>query len=247
MIDYGSTSEKITVEDIRVLIADSEIDREEGNTDRAAEDLSLAMEYAQLLNRIDLYAQALAHRIICWKHLYQNGDKTALVWMEQDVEEGLALNISKTESAVFFLRKGDVLTEQKNYERGNWCYKQAWFKAERGTHTEVEYLGHFGESFVALGAPQRAMEILDKALTMMGKVKDIREWHRLIIVSGLLGRRGKAAMKARRFILGTKSLWASFKICKELKERYGKPQRYNQFLQNLPFGWAWFKLYGVQA
>lgn len=239
MIDYKIDPNPVVL--AKRMIKQAELLREHGDTWGSIDQLMEARELIRdsgegplSLGALMVLAEALGHEIVCFKHLYQNTGKLEyLDYMAESVSEGLDLEIPDEQKAVFYLRRGDILTSLNEYEDAERSFQKALDLVELlENHTTAEYMGHLGESMTKNGKAEKGVEIILKALHLMNRQK-VEEWHRLIIVSGLYGRLSKAALKSGKYQLAFSSLWATYKMARKLKKEHGMPQRLNHFYQRL--------------
>lgn len=203
------------------------------------------LDYSDNMN---ILAQALAHRIICHKHIWQNtGDEFSLREMLVDVINGELLPVSTEDKAVFYLRHGDCLSSMNMHNSALEQYRLAYESVKKGGVEEVEYLGHLAEALVGANRvnASEALNYLDQAMDLMKKIESgpneqkPRDWHSLIIWSGLYGRKAFVLRKSLHINFFSRSLqafawlWQAFVLAVRLKNKHGMPQRYNQFFQRL--------------
>jgi len=246
-VDFAANSlEQVQAVNVLSLIKQAEKVREEGNSTLAAHMLGIALQDAERLGRDELIGETLGQLIVCLKHLYQNGDKSSLASMEQMVARGLVLKISDQSKAVFLLRQGDVYTFKKEYKPAEASYNAALrLVLKTNGYLAIEYKGHWAESLLKIGRDSKYVSrLIEDAINDLAKVTDVREFHRLIILSGLYARLAKSQKQSWQFIRAYRSLRKCYQLCKQLRNQYNMPQRLNQFYQNLPGGQFWFGLLG---
>lgn len=219
---------------IREQIEQAEILREQGKPHDASLALSLIIKGCEQTGNADDLALALAHRILCDKHIFQNGGwDVHLEFMNLDIEQGLALPISPSAKSVFMLRKGDYLTFQNKLEEAEAAYAQAYQLVEKDGYTEAEYLGHWAEAKARVGKIDEALTDLATAVSYMKTCLNVRPFHKAVIISGLRARTIKPALSARRYGLAGLSFAHGYSLAWLLALRYRMPQRLKQFHQQL--------------
>lgn len=231
-------------EDIRAETAHDALDliemgilvREKGQAIEAITLFAKAEACASRIKREDLLSKSLQHKIICYKHLHQKGYPGALHEMEFCVKAGLALDINSNEKAVFYLRKGDVLQEQKRYSDSNAAYRTALFRIPVGSSSEPEYLGHYGLSCALAGNITAGKSHVEAALKKLDKVTDLEDWHWLIVRSGLYGHLAQIHKMSWSFRSAYRYTMLYLDDALVLRDKYDKPMRYEQLCQKTPYG-----------
>ena len=237
MIDFGTPSIAETAADIRSKITEAELLRENGHIKPSKILLSKQILRAAEIGNDELKASALAQQIINFKHLYQNTKEYFhLVEMQVLIAEGMDLELSNAQKAVFHLRKGDLQTFNCNYDKAHFEYKTALKNTKSHTLEHAEYLCHFGESYIPLGEYDKARLCIRGALEAMKKVTEIRDWHRLVVESRMWGCYSKVCLHQFRIILALKYAKKYWLMARELRDKHGKAQRLNQFYQQMPMG-----------
>ncbi len=177
---------------------------------------------------------ALGHRIVCFKHLFQNGGGDGLLRnIQQDIQQGLALPIPEADKAVFYLRSGDVHMLRGDLSAAESAYSKAYEVVLKGTHTEAEYLGHWAEAKALNGKCAEAIRLIKQARDHMKTCPNVRPFHRVTIVSGLEARMVRASLKCKRYGLAITSFVHGYGLAWWLKIYYRMPQRLNQYHEAL--------------
>lgn len=180
-------------------------------------------------------ADALAERIISWKHYFQNlrgGDRDKFLQLIQaDAEAGLRLNVPAENRAPFHLRLGDYYTFRGDMVLAERGYRKA-YELALGTPEACEYKAHWAESLLALGRSYTAYICVRNALVLAYQHKSHYErWHWLIVLSGILSRQVKID-RANGDVQGAiKTFAKSYVIAWILLVWYWKPQRWRQYHQ----------------
>lgn len=216
------------------LITKGEIAREKQDYKIALACFDEAMLISGKQKRWADFAEALGHKIVIDKNFWQTTkDRGFLELMRADVE--LGLNISKMKklpgrySAVFQLRMGDVLLQDKNFKKSVPWFRQA-LKSLAGTPKNAgysEYLRHLAEGLILAGKENEAEKILSRSLKLLQKDKNVRPFHRLnlelaVIACLALAIRKKDLKRSKEL------LNKAFSMAKELKDKYKMPMRLKQ-------------------
>ncbi|OGZ31874.1 MAG: hypothetical protein A2V69_00450 [Candidatus Portnoybacteria bacterium RBG_13_40_8] len=216
------------------LITKGEIAREKKDYKTALACFDEAMLVSGKHNLWANFIEALGHKIVIDKHFWwETKDKGFLELMRADVE--LGLGISKLKKlpprylAVFQLRMGDVLTEEKNFKESVKWYLWA-VRSLKGTPKNAgygEYLGHYGKGLVLANKEKKAKNVLLKSLNLIRKDKNLRHFHRLILESGVISWLALAIKKedSRK----SEELFSeAFAMGRELKNKYKMSMRLKQ-------------------
>lgn len=206
----------------------AEVFREQGKTNQALIVLNALISDASAHS--DRVAEALGHRILCYKHLYQNTeDINHLHNMCIDARKGLGLQIPRTSKAKFYLRLGDVYMLQGSFVAAERAYRIAYEVCKKGDYSKAEFLGHWAEAKALNGKCAEAIGLLKHALAHLKVFPPPRPFHRLIVVSGVEARLVRAAFKCKSYGLAMKYLIHSYMLAWWLKIYYGNPVRLKQF------------------
>jgi tetratricopeptide (TPR) repeat protein len=208
--------------------------RERGRTVESISLLTEVIKEAETTGDNLILASALGHRIVCYKHLYQNtGDEIYLELMEEDIGTGVDLDISENGKAVFYLRYGDV-NKLRGYKLlALDCYEMAFDEVKKGGVEECEFAGHYAEALVDAGQWKHANELITEYMELLDSLKDIREFHRCILISGLCARKVKALLAGKRYFSAVWAFFRGYILAWKLKLSYKMPQRLNQYHQQL--------------
>lgn len=215
------------------LITKGEIAREKKDYKTALACFDEAMLVSGKYNLWVNFLEALGHNIVIDKHFWwTTKDNGFLELMRADV--GLGLKIAKMKKlpgrylAVFQLRMGDVLVDEKKFaEAVEWYRKSVRSLAGLSKNAGYgEYLGHLGRGLV-LAKKKEAEKVLLRALNFIQKDKDIRPFHRLIlesavIVSLSLYHKKKNPKKSKELFN------KAFVMARNLDEKYKMPMRLKQ-------------------
>lgn len=210
----------------------------EGMRERGQVSLALAVlepVISQGRERSDLklvLAAALAQRIVCNKHLDQQCGGKDIAYrlrMNNDIAEGIALDIPDSARAVFYLRRGDTYMMTEAFKDADRWYQRACMALPSDSAESPEYLGHRAEAVTELGDYPKALDILEESLKMVRADKRFRSFHRHIILSGLYARQAKAALKSGRTKLAFQAFWKGYARAIWLIWRHDMPQRFNQY------------------
>jgi len=217
----------------KMLIKKGEIAREKKDYKTALACFDEAMLISGKRGQWNNYLEVLGHKIVIDKHFWcMTKDKGFLEQMRKNVE--LGLEIAKTKKlparyhAVFQLRMGDVLLEEKKYKKAVFWYQKA-VKSLADTSKNAsygEYLGHLGRAMV-LANKKGAEKILFQALNLVQKDKTVRPFHRLVLESAIIASLAlffkKTNPKESQRLFNKAILMA-----KELKTKYNMPMRLKQ-------------------
>ncbi len=216
--------------DLRQQIEYAEKLREQGQPYEAMALLTEVILQAQAVGQLNLVASALGHRILCYKHLFQNtGNEVHLMNMEENVAHGLALPIAEPEKAVFYLRQGDTFLLRNDAPQAESAYGAAYELITKGDHTEAEYLGHLAEAKSLNSKHSEAIELLLQAIGIANTAQPARLFHKLVILSGLQARLIRAALACKKYGLAVGAFINGYTIAWWLRLRYRMPQRLNQY------------------
>lgn len=222
------------MQELQDKIQRAETSREKGNTFNAIDLLTEVIQESKITGDSLILASALGHRIVCYKHLYQNTkDEQYLVLMEKDIRLGFKLDVPLEESAVFCLRDGDLYKLRGCHTWAIDCYELAFGLVKKGGVEECEYAGHYAEALVDAGHWKQAIEIITDSLEVLANLNDVRPFHRAILVSGLYARKIKALMAGKRYFSAVSTFFHGYALAWKLKLRYKMPQRLNQYHQAL--------------
>lgn len=215
------------------LITKGEIAREKKNYKTALACFDEAMLISGKDGQWDDYVEAVGHKTVIDKNFWWiTSDKGFLEQMRSNVELGLRISMMKKLPsrylAVFQLRMGDVLVEEKKYKESVEWYRRS-VRSLAGTSKNAgygEYTGHLGRGLV-LAKKKGAERILLRALKLIQKDRKVRPFHRLILESAVIGSlalfyKNKNSQKSKEFFN------QAFSMGKELKEKYKMPMRLKQ-------------------
>ena len=180
------------------------------------------------------FIEALGHKIVIDKNFWQiTKDKGFLELMRADV--GLGLSISRMKklpgrySAVFQLRMGDVLLQEKKFKKSVPWFRQALRSlAETPKNAGYsEYLRHLAEGLILMGKKKEAKKILLRSLRMLQKDTSVRPFHRLNLELAIIACLALAIKKENP--KKSKELFSkAFTMANELKDKYKMPMRLKQ-------------------
>ncbi len=210
----------------------AETQREKGEIEEALSLLTQVIDEARECSNYSVLASALSHRVLCYKHLYQNTRKDKyLDLLEEDVDEGTQLDIPEQKMAVFYLRSGDI-TKLRGYSfLALDFYEMAYECVKKGGVEECEYAGHYAEALADSGEWQEANNIIIDALHLLYSLTDVRPFHRLILLSGLFARQVKALRVGKKYFRAVIIFFLGYLLAWKLKLVYKMPQRLNQYHQ----------------
>jgi tetratricopeptide (TPR) repeat protein len=115
-----------------------------------------------------------------------------LLFMDTEVGMRLAEKNSITGQAksVMLLRAGDYFLFKQAYDQASEKYRLAVDELHRSPdpqpESSAEYLGHYAVALVKSGQHEEGFSTFDTAIDLIKNNKDIREFHHLIIHSGIL-------------------------------------------------------------
>jgi hypothetical protein len=225
---YERTRRRDAISELEANICRAEEMREEGDAESSVLKLTRVIAEARrrLPNPDSVVAQALGHRITSYLHLYRHsGDKTYLQMMTVDCMIGLGCDVPETQRAKFHLRAGQVEMIQGGADLALALFHLARKKVQLCSTEEAELGGYFAEALTMVGSYEEALIECDQALKILSAVDSVKPFHRLIIASGLYGRRFKPALKTGRYWLAFTSLLYGYAMAWWLKLRYGKTER----------------------
>ncbi|MBI3952512.1 MAG: hypothetical protein HY336_00985 [Candidatus Doudnabacteria bacterium] len=212
------------------LIDKGELAREKGQNEKALSVLDKAVFVASQKKNYPSLLQALAHKLLVWKHLYlKTKDPAFLELMKSDAEAGLAIakekKVSKEFQAVFLLRIGHYYQYVSKYKEAVKFTKQAVnLIDEKKSGKYAEYLGHNGLSLTLSGQKQ-GLAILRKSLEIIKKAKNLRPFHKLVIHTGILMRLAISLNKFNKKSEAKDMLASAEKLAMILAKKYKMPFR----------------------
>lgn len=215
------------------LITKGEIAREKKDYKTALAALDEAMLISGEQNQWADFVEALGHKIVIDKNFWwTTGDRGFLEQMRKNVE--LGLEISKMKKlpgryhAVFQLRMGDVLVDEKKYKESVLWYRKS-VKSLTGLPKNAgygEYLGHLGRGLV-LAKEKEAEKVLMTALKLVRQDKKVRPFHRLILESAIISSLA-LFFKKKNPERSQRLFKEALAIGRELKTKYKMPMRLKQ-------------------
>lgn len=220
--------------EFKKLITKGEIAREKKDYKTALACFDEAMLISGTQRRWDDFVEALGHKIVIDKNFWQTTkDKGFLESMWADVE--LGLRISKMKKlpgryrAVFQLRMGDILLQEKKFKKSVPWFRQA-LKSLAGTPKNAgysEYLRHLAEGLILAGKEREAKKNLRRSLRLLQKDRNVRPFHRLnlelaIIACLALAIRKEDPKKSKELFNQAVSM------AKKLRDKYKMPMRLKQ-------------------
>jgi tetratricopeptide (TPR) repeat protein len=228
-------------EDFEKRIEEAEQIREKGRTEEAYALFKEILFDAFACGEHALAASACAHRLICYKHWYQNtGNDGYLAVMQKEIAIALDyFQIPESEKAVFHLRLGDVYFLRGKFQDAYDKYLTAYRLIPKTDSRQHEYAGHVAESLTQLGRVEIAISILLTAIEEINDSSDLRAFHRKVILSGLYARLFRAALKSRRLLLAASSFAHGYELAWELALNDRYPQRRNQYNQAIKAHAPW--------
>ncbi len=214
---------------IRALIEKGVNQRERGKSFDSIEIFNEAMQLSEEIPDYSLYASALGHRIVAYKHLYQKqGSKVFRNLMRIDAETGLILSIPEAEKAPFYLRMGDVYAIDKKRKLAEDCYRHA-YQLVKGSSGEKEYLGHLAEAMAHNDKGGEALQIVQpnlvEAIELYGPHPNE---HGLIVISGIYKRLAVIAKITDQKKLFFASVWHYLRLATTLWLLHKNPMRMMQ-------------------
>lgn len=229
-------------EELSSKIEEAELMREHRLVDEAIQLLSEIIYTALSINETSIIARAVAHRILCFEHLYKNtGAEEFLQKMLDDILFGIErLSVSPAEKAVFHLRYGVYYMLQGKNTEAESESQIAYDTAPE--EDKAEYLGHLAALKALNGKVQEAIGNLLSALQLVQSRGPARAFHKMIIISGLYARLAKVAPRGRRYYLTITSLIRGYRLAWVLKREHGMPQMLNSYHQAILPRWIARKL-----
>lgn len=212
-----------------------------GEIAREKKDYRIALAYfdeAMLISGKDKrwadFAEALGHKVVIDKNFWQTTkDKGFLELMRADIKLGLSISKMKKlpgrYSALFQLRMGDVLLQEKKFKKSVPWFRQA-LRSLAGTPKNAgysEYLRHLAEGLILTDKKKEAKRILSRSLRLLRGDRNVRPFHRLnlevaIIAWLALAIRKEDSKKSKELFNRAVSM------AKELRDRYKMPMRLKQ-------------------
>jgi tetratricopeptide (TPR) repeat protein len=225
------------------LITKGEIagERKDYKTALACFDEAVLISGAQ--RRWDNFVEALGHKIVIDKHFWQTTkDKGFLELMRGDIELGLKLSkMKKLPSrylAVFQLRMGDILLQEKKFKESVPWFRQALKSLARTPKNAgySEYLRHLGEGLILAGKEKEAKRNLRRSLRLLQKDRNVRPFHRsnleLAVIAWLA-----LAVRKKDFKESKELFNQATSMARKLRDKYKMPMRLKQLeLMKKEFG-----------
>ena len=216
------------------LIEQGEIAREKENYSEALTALDKALIIAARDEQWTQLVNALAHKLLTYKHLFQKtGKDSFLELMLGEAQTGLKISEDKKilgqPKAVMLLRIGDYHFLKEEFAKAMSFYEEALEnieKEKKGEH--AEYLSHLGLCQAELGK-QEGLDNINQALQLALADDQTRPFHKLVILSGIHMRQAVAYNKFKQF----EQAKASFEIAKTMAEELALEHKMSMRLKQL--------------
>jgi hypothetical protein len=184
--------------DLEKLIEIGELSREQDDFETALVHFDRAIIEAIKQSNFPSAINALGHHLLVFDRMYKQTKNIAfLEMMYMDSQAGLRLaeknNVHGQPLALMQMRTAEYYLQNKDFSQAESKYQLAYDELvsdSTATNEEkAEYLGHLAESIIYGGDVERAEPLFQQAHQLLAQSSDnIREFHRLIIESGLLMR-----------------------------------------------------------
>lgn len=168
--------------------------------------------------------QALGQRLIIYKHKWQlSGDAVFLELLKGDADTGTAIvekySLEGHSKAVMLLRSGDYFYENKNYSEAANNYANAVDNLPEGDIAQPEFLGHLGVA-LCLSGDNGGLEKLNTALNLAEADRNLRPFHKIIIISGIQMRLAESEYAFGNIEKAKEHLEIAFQLGKELESEH---------------------------
>ena len=184
-------------------------------------------------NLPDKCVNALGHKLIVYKHLFQQREDLLYnELMYGDIQTGMAIckqyKLFGQPLAVMLTRLGDYYVHKEQYMESVPHYEAAFMEiseASKGKFGELaEYLSHLGLARVMAGQEQGLKDV-EQALALANQDMELRAFHKLIITSGILFRLAAIYGKRGDVVTFNQYFEKAMKEAEELKSEYSMPMR----------------------
>lgn len=176
---------------------------------------------------------ALGHKLIIYKHLFQKSENQLYnELMYGDIQTGLAIckqyTLTGQPLAVMLTRQGDYFVHKEQYAESVPHYEAAYeqiAEVSKGKFGELaEYLSHLGIAR-ALAGDDRGLQDVEQAFAWIKQDTELRPFHKLTIVSGILFRLAALYGKRGDTLRFNEYFNQAMERARELKDVYNMPMR----------------------
>ncbi len=184
-------------------------------------------DYSRVVNTI-------GHKLLIYKILYENTGKS--LYMELFFGETLSgMNLVESQDltgqpkALMMLRQGDYFTYKNNHAKAVKYFGNAIEilpDDDRAPH--AEYIAYYGLSLILNGDKVKGFEKLAEALKFANENTELRDFHKMIILSGMHLRYAQAYNSINEPVKAKESLEKGEKIAKQLHREYRIDTRLHQ-------------------
>jgi tetratricopeptide (TPR) repeat protein len=215
------------------LIGQAEELREQEDYVKAACTFNRAMLLAAEKREADNLVSAICHNLLIHKYLYENS-KNPLFLEMMHAEANKALDIAEKfgapsgSKAMALLRIGDFHFELKQYEKAEEHYGEALALLNGDDGEYPHYLSVLGLSQVLAGKKDEGMKKIEDALKKAEGDSSLRPFHKLIVLSGIMMRKGHALASQEKIALANEVFMKTEELCKMLASEFGMPVRLKQ-------------------
>lgn len=223
-------------DNIQQLIENGELAREADDFKKALLCFDSAMIESIKIDNYALAINALGHHLLVFDRLYKQTYKIAfLELMFMDTQTGLRLaeknNIHGQPLALMKMRSAEYYLDTKDFGQAEKLYQDAYNELITDPNVtneeKAEYLGHLAEAIIYGGDTNRSEQIFQQAHELLQQHSEkLREFHKLIIESGLLMRESYGlhlnhqSDKAKALLLKIEPLVVALKDTHKMNARY---------------------------
>jgi tetratricopeptide (TPR) repeat protein len=207
----------------------AELLRERGDVNSAFRLLSKVIDDSILDGDVATTATALGQRIACYKIMFQEvKDIIYFEAMEKDLEFGLALPVSESDKAIFFLGKGEVCLFMNDSEEAERFFEKACEVVPKGGFIEAEFNGYLASAKSINGKSKEALRLLDKSLALTQQ-KVPQRFKKISVIAELHLYRICVALSCGKYRAAISSFLKGYLRARWLKLRFGMPQRLKEY------------------
>jgi tetratricopeptide (TPR) repeat protein len=216
------------------LIEQGEIAREHEDYSEALRCFDLAIVEAGSVKDWLSVTQALGHKLIIYKHLFQKTrERPFLELMLKDAEAYLNIaNKKKLPSEIKkipLLRIADYDFLTGAYTKAVTVYQSALAHIPKRKVNEIaEYQSHYALALIKANRPELGLDLLRDSLSKIEKAKGMRPSHRLVVKSGIFGRIALASIWMKDGITARQAFEKAMIDALILEKKYKRPMRLRQ-------------------
>lgn len=228
----------MTIQEIHKLREAGEIASEQGDQQTALQNFDQAFIEALTIPDYNLAINILGHHLHIYKVYFsqtQNPVFMELMFMDTEIGKRIAQknNITGQPLSVMQLRAGDYYFYLQEFSKAEAAYQEAIIELDKdnpSNETQAEYLGHLAAAIINQGQTERAATIFAEAHRLLDNASEqLRDFHSLIIRSGLLLREANGWLLNNEFEQARKCLQTAEPLVKDLQQKHHMAMRYEQW------------------